>query len=79
MYVPNENYCKFEEFFLDLYEEMAQICEKSKENFTPSKMIELMGKKIDHKESIYYWCYKNMIPVFCPGITDGGIGDALFF
>ncbi len=38
-----------------------------------------MGKKIDHEDSVYYWCYKNNIPVFCPGFTDGAVGDALYF
>lgn len=38
-----------------------------------------MGKKVNHEDSVYYWCYKNNIPVFCPAITDGAVGDALFF
>lgn len=38
-----------------------------------------MAQKINNKESIYYWCYKNNIPVFSPGIVDGSVGDVLFF
>jgi deoxyhypusine synthase len=38
-----------------------------------------MAKKINNEESIYYWCYKNGIKVYCPGITDGSVGDVLFF
>jgi deoxyhypusine synthase len=37
-----------------------------------------MGEKINNKDSIYYWAWKNNIPVFCPAITDGAIGDILF-
>ena len=37
-----------------------------------------MGKKIDNKESVYYWCYMNDIDVFCPAFTDGAVGDMLF-
>jgi deoxyhypusine synthase len=37
-----------------------------------------LGKEINNEESVYYWCHKNNIPVFCPAITDGGIGDVLF-
>ena len=48
-------------------------------NWTPSKMINRLGKEIDNKESIYYWAYKNDIPVFSPAITDGSIGDNLHF
>jgi deoxyhypusine synthase len=42
-------------------------------------MIKRMGEKINNPESIYYWCAKNDIPVFCPALTDGSLGDMLFF
>lgn len=47
--------------------------------WTPSKFIHRLGKEIDNEDSVYYWCYKNNIPVFCPGLTDGSIGDMLYF
>jgi deoxyhypusine synthase len=37
--------------------------------WSPSKMIKLMGEKINNPESVYYWAAKNDIPVFCPAIT----------
>lgn len=42
-------------------------------------MIARLGKEINHPESVYYWAYKNDIPVFCPALTDGSIGDMLYF
>ncbi|GFN98428.1 deoxyhypusine synthase, partial [Plakobranchus ocellatus] len=47
--------------------------------WTPSKLIARLGKEIDNPDSIYYWAYKNKIPVFCPALTDGSLGDMLFF
>lgn len=47
--------------------------------WTPSKIINRMGKEIDNEDSVYYWCWKNDIPVFCPAITDGSIGDMMYF
>lgn len=38
-----------------------------------------MGERINNEESIYYWCWKNDIPVYCPAFTDGAIGDVMFF
>ena len=35
--------------------------------------------EINNEESIYYWAAKNKIPVFSPAITDGSLGDMLFF
>ena len=48
-------------------------------NWTPSKMIHRFGKEIDHEDSVWYWAYKNNIPVFCPSLTDGSIGDMVYF
>ena len=47
--------------------------------WTPSKMIARLGKEIDNPDSVYYWCYKNNIPVFSPAITDGSLGDMIYF
>jgi len=49
------------------------------EIFSPSKIIDRMGQEIDNPDSVYYWCHKNNIPVFCPAITDGAVGDVMFF
>ena len=47
--------------------------------WTPSKMIHRLGKEIDNEESVLYWAAKNNIPVFCPALTDGSVGDMLYF
>ncbi|KYN95739.1 deoxyhypusine synthase [Plasmodium gaboni] len=46
---------------------------------SPSEFINILGKEINHESSLIYWCYKNDIPIFCPGLTDGSLGDNLFF
>lgn len=46
--------------------------------WSPSKIINRLGKEINNEDSVYYWCYKNNIPVFSPAITDGEVGDILF-
>lgn len=79
MFVPNNNYCDFEEFLAPIIRSIAKRTKESGEVYTPSKLIRMMARKIDNKESIYHWCYLNNIPVFCPGITDGSVGDVLFF
>lgn len=77
--VPNQNYVKFEEWLQPLLDEMLEIQNRDSVSWTPSRMIHFLGEKINHEDSLYYWCYKNNIPVFCPGITDGSLGDNLFF
>lgn len=41
--------------------------------------IDRLGERIDDESSIYYWAAKNKIPVFSPALTDGSLGDMLYF
>jgi deoxyhypusine synthase len=77
--VPNDNYCAFEDWVTPIFEEMYQEQMTKGTIFSPSKIIKRLGEKINNEDSIYYWCAKNDIPVFCPAITDGSLGDMLFF
>ena len=47
--------------------------------WSPSQVIARLGKEINDESSIYYWAAKNDIPVFSPALTDGSIGDMMFF
>ncbi|KAF1776011.1 DHS-like NAD/FAD-binding domain [Phytophthora cactorum] len=51
----------------------------ARHSLVPSTMIHRFGKEINNEDSVYYWCYKNNIPVFCPSLTDGSIGDMIYF
>ncbi|KAK4877350.1 hypothetical protein RN001_009856 [Aquatica leii] len=77
--VPNDNYCKFEDWLMPILDEL--LLEQKEKNvvWTPSKIITRLGEKINNEESIYYWAAKNQIPVFSPALTDGSLGDMMFF
>jgi len=47
--------------------------------YTPSEFIARLGKEINNEESVLYWANKNNIPVFCPALTDGSVGDMMYF
>src|SRR3989338_6670041 len=47
--------------------------------FSPKDLIYELGLEINDENSIYYWAAKNNIPVFCPGIVDGSLGDMIVF
>ena len=47
--------------------------------WTPSKFIHRLGKEINNPDSVLYWAAKNDIPVFSPALTDGSVGDMLYF
>ena len=79
IFVENELYCKFEDFAQPILEELYQEQIKNNTIVTPSKLIWKLGEKINNPESICYWSYKNKIPIYCPAITDGAIGDQIYF
>ncbi|KAK5111203.1 Deoxyhypusine synthase [Meristemomyces frigidus] len=86
--VPNSNYCAFEDWVMPILDQMLEEQEAAKRSrkedeeeftWTPSKVIARLGKEINDERSVYYWAYKNNIPVFCPALTDGSLGDMLYF
>lgn len=82
--VPNSNYCAFEDWVVPILDQMLVEQESSKTTkdplvWTPSKIIQRLGKEINNETSVCYWAYKNNIPVFCPALTDGSLGDMLYF
>lgn len=89
--VPNSNYCSFEDWVMPILDKMLEEQEAARRqasasgddeepfSWTPSKIIHRLGQEIDNPSSVYYWASRNNIPVFCPGLTDGSLGDMLYF
>jgi deoxyhypusine synthase len=77
--VPNANYCMFEDWLMVILDTMTDEQVRDGTRWTPSRVIARLGKEIDHEDSVYYWAYKNDIPVFCPALTDGSLGDMMYF
>lgn len=83
--VPNDNYCAFENFFVPVIESLHK---KQREcrweaHTTPSEIIAAVGAAMEclpqKEDSVVYWCYRNNIPLWCPALTDGSMGDMMYF
>ncbi len=74
--VPNESYGQIIE------EKMSFLLEKlwneGVKEFSTRELCEEIGKRICNESSILYWAWKNNIPVYVPGITDGAVGYQLW-
>lgn len=89
--VPNSNYCAFEDWLVPILDKMLEEQdaankkaletgnEEDELHWTPSRIIERLGHEINHEDSVLYWAAKNKIPIFCPALTDGSLGDMLYF
>ncbi|CAG0915075.1 unnamed protein product [Notodromas monacha] len=84
--VPNDNYCKFESWITPILDSMRkEQLEEARtsitfgRSWTPSTFVERLGLEMNHDESICTWAARNKIPIFSPALTDGSIGDMLYF
>ncbi|MEW6528783.1 MAG: deoxyhypusine synthase [Candidatus Micrarchaeota archaeon] len=73
--VSNKNYIYFEKEIISIFEKLWI----KKRIISPSKLCYEMGASLTSRKSFLYWCTKNKIPIFCPGITDGAIGLQAYF
>ena len=83
LFIPNDRYLHFERFMHPFLERINNEYTKKGNIISTRQFCDEIGKeagKLENaQESIYYWCHKNSIPVFCPAPTDGSIGDMIFF
>jgi len=66
VFMKNKVYPELEKFFSRHFDELCQAT-------SPKEFLWLLGK-IAPKRSILKVCYEKKIPVFCPALSDSGIG-----
>ena len=79
IFIPKESYGTIlEEKMQPILNELYQI----KQKWSTKDLIWEFGKRLQHekngKDSILYWAWKNQIPIFVPGITDGAFGSQMW-
>jgi deoxyhypusine synthase len=79
IFIPNECYGKIlEEKMQPILAELYQ----TKQKWSTKELIWEFGKRVENekngKDSILYWAWKNKIPIYVPGITDGAFGSQLW-
>jgi deoxyhypusine synthase len=79
IFIPNDCYGKI------LEEKMQPILNeiyKKKKKWSTKELIWEFGKHLEKEknkdQSIIYWAYKNQIPIYVPGITDGAFGSQVW-
>lgn len=77
--VPNDNYCMFENWLMPILDAMLKEQKESGTVWTPSRIIARLGTEINNEDSICYWAARNHIPIFSPALTDGSLGDMMYF
>ncbi len=71
IFISNENYgIAIENFMNDVVKDMEG-------NYGSREIAWELGKRLE-KDSILHWAWKNGIPIYVPGITDGAVGWQLW-
>lgn len=73
--VPNDNYCKFEDWVMPILDKMVEEQEGTstassaaggdRVRWSPSKVIDRLGKEINDESSILYWAHKVRCHGWC--------------
>lgn len=79
LFIPNDRYLYFERFMTKFLKRIYEEYQLKNRIITTQEFCWEIGKEIDNPESVMYWCYKNKLPIFCPALTDGSIGDMIYF
>jgi deoxyhypusine synthase len=56
--VPNDNYCKFEDWVTPILDRLVVEQKENGTTWTPSTVIERLGREINNEESVLYWAAK---------------------
>ena len=79
IFIPNDCYGKIlEEKMQPILAELG----KTKQKWSTKELVWEFGKKLEkeknREDSIIYWAWKNKIPMYIPGITDGAFGSQIW-
>ena len=76
---PYDRYLEFERMMRPFLQRVHETAKARGAPFTVSEFIAALGRHADHDDSIVTWAARHGIPVYCPAITDGAIGDLAAF
>ncbi len=75
IFIPQSSYGEVVE---DNLQPLLEEINEQKDEIAPYELVWELGKRMD-ESSLCYWAWKNKIPVFIPGITDGAVGTQVWF
>jgi deoxyhypusine synthase len=79
IFVPEDGYASFDRFTTKVFRKLCRMQKELKRPLAPSEILRQFGLSIADESSYLYWAAKNGIPVYCPGLVDGAIGDFLYY
>ena len=75
VFVPRKNYGELIERKMTRW--LEELTSAGKTDLSTSELCREIGSRLG-RDSILHWAWKNRVPVFVPGITDGAVGYQLW-
>ncbi len=85
IFIPNDRYIYFERFMKKFLDRLLDMQKKNGNIIGIKEFVYELGHELElqkvenRKESFTYWAYKNDLPLFCPALPDGSLGDMIYF
>jgi len=83
--IPMDRYMMLKDFLFRLFARLGKHQEEKREIFGVTELVYEMGHELEiqqvpkRHESFVYWAWKNNIPIYCPAIFDGAVGDSIYY
>lgn len=77
-FISQDHLSLFSTWLSSLLDEMLKEQKVQGTLWSPSTVVARLGQRIQNNESICYWAARNKIPIFCPDLTIGIIGDGIY-
>ncbi|MEW5936987.1 MAG: deoxyhypusine synthase [Candidatus Thermoplasmatota archaeon] len=74
--IPNESYGTVIESRMRPF--LEELWDAGMRRPGTKELLWALGSRFQDKGSILYWAWKNQIPIYVPGITDGAVGSQLW-
>ncbi len=79
LFIPNDRYLYFERLFNKFLDKVYDKQKRTGKIINSTDFVYELGKEIKDENSVVYWATKNKIPLICLPITDGSMGDLIYF
>lgn len=85
IFIPNDRYIYFERFMNKFLDRIYEIQKNKNKIIGIKEFVYELGKELEiqniknKEDSFTYWAYKNNLPLFCPALLDGSVGDMIYF
>ena len=75
--IETYTYLRTSNLLMPILDEMLEEQKSKGTVWSPSTLIAKLSSGMGNETSVCYWAAKNNIPVYCPAIVDGGMGESL--